>query len=188
VEITVAKDKRAHFRTSVDELPTNRKPNVQKVVQSGLVPKPWQELLDLIADKPVKTQQEMVAGRMALLRGRLEEEQKAYATMVDWKTFDAEVQGFVGSADAAMLFRLEDFTKLNDGLVQTMAVWGIRNVRAAAVRLTEGGVEIIRVKAIVPPKQRGGEGASVVFDEPGGDAPFPSEELMTKLQMINPGD
>lgn len=150
------------------------------LVQSGVVPKPWQELLDLIADKPIRTRQEMVAGKMALLRNKMEEEQEAYKTMIDWGTFDIEVQGYASSADADMLFQLEDFTKLNDGLVQTMAAWNIEGVQAAAIRLDEGGRNIIRVKVITPL-------GNVEFDED-GEQPFPTEELMTKLQMINPGD
>lgn len=150
------------------------------MVQSGSVPKPWQDLLDLIAPLPQKTKQEVVAGRMALLRHAMEEEKSAYKTMVDWGTFDVEVQGYAGSADADMLFRLEDFIKINDHLVTSMAAWNIQNVKAAAVRMNEDGKEIIRVKAIT-------SAGNVVFDEPAGD-PFPSEELMTKLQMINPGD
>lgn len=182
----MAPNKRPTFSTSVSELPSKTKPNVQKVVQSGLVPEPWKELLELVAPLPAQTRAEAIAGRMALLRHKLEEEQEAYRTMLNWDTFDAQVQGYAGSADADAMFRLEDFVKLNDALAIAMRQWGLTGIRAAVVRISERGTEVLRVKALLPPADKFASPQSVIFDEP-ADGPFPSDELLTKMQLINPG-
>lgn len=145
---------------------------MQKVVQSGVLSKPWQDLLDGLAGLPAKTMMECIAGKMALLRNQLAEAEY-YKNMTDWDAFSAQLKGFDGMATADGLFRLEDFAKLNEDLMGAMSQWGCKGVRAAAVRL-DGG---IRVKAIV-----GNE--HVFFDEPGEG--FPTEELLTKLRMVAP--
>lgn len=173
----MAAGKRAGFSTSIDELPSNSGRHVQKVLQSGILSKPWQELLEAVAGAPIKTAQEMIAGRMALLRNMLEEHQQGYREMLNWNDFNMQVQGFAMSADADALFRLEDFAKLNEALVDAMRRWGIVGVRAAVIR--EG--DSLRVKAIIAGRDAPN---SVMFEEP--PEGFPAEDLMTKLKMIQP--
>lgn len=147
------------------------------MVQSGLVSEPWKELLELTAGLPEKTQQEVIAGKMALLRHKLEEKKEGWIDMLAWKEFDFRIEGFVGTADAQALFKLQQFTAMNEILAKSMVEWNVKGLRAAAI--CDGGVTA-RVKAVVGPDN------SVEFAEPIED--FPSEELMTKLLMIAPGE
>lgn len=152
---------------------------MQKVVQSGLLSKPWQDLLELITPLSPQTRQEVVCGKMTLLQNQMQEEKEAYKTMLDWKTFDLQVQGYSGSGTADALFRLENFVKLNGLLVDAMAKWQIKNIKAAVVHECLHGVDTTRVKAVTPHGE-------VEFIEPLEG--FPGEDLMTKLQLINPPD
>jgi len=76
------------------------------------------------------------------------------------------------SDDPQMLFKLEDFMNLNSALKDRLREWGVKDIRAAAVRIDE---HTLRVKAIT-------QAGSVLFDEPSEG--FPNEELLTKLRMI----
>lgn len=121
----------------------------------------------------------MIAGRMALLRNKLEGEQEAYREMLNWNDFNMQVQGFAASADADAMFRLEDFAKLNEDLVTAMQKWGIERVRAAVIREGNG----LKIKAIVRTSDLP-EPQHVMFEEPSEG--FPSEDLMARLKMIEP--
>ena len=148
---------------------------MSKVVQSGLVSKPWKELLELIAGLPERTQQEVIGGKMALLRHKLEEEHgESWKKMLNWDKFNVEIDGFNGNADASALFRLQEFTELNNRLQNGLRAWIITTLNAAAI--AEGST--VRVKAVVGPAN------SVEFMDDA--SAFPSEELMTKLLMIAP--
>jgi hypothetical protein len=148
---------------------------VSKVVQSGLVSEPWKELLELTAGLPQKTQEEVIAGKMALLRHRLEEKHgDGWEKMLNWGSFKIQLEGFNGDADAGALFRLQEFTALNETLQKHLELWNITTLNAAAI--AEHGM--VRVKAVIGPDN------SVEFDEPKAD--FPSDQLMTQLRMIAP--
>ena len=170
----MAKGKQVGFSTSIEQFPTNTKPNVPKVVQGNVLSQSWEELLDLAATLPPRTRAEVVMGRITLLKHKIEEENNAYKNMMEWGTFHAEVEACMNNTqDATTLFRLQDFTDLNEKLVKAMERWNIRGVKAAVVRIDH----FLRVKAIT-------SAGSIIFDEdPEG---FPSEELMTKIQLINP--
>lgn len=150
---------------------------MSKVVQSGLVSQPWKELLELTAGLPHKTQQEVIAGKMALLRHKLEEEQEGWINMFAWDEFNVKIAGFVGNADAQALFRLQEFTAMNETLAKRMVEWNIKGLRAASI--CDGGVTA-RTKAVLSADN------TVEFSEPMDE--FPSDELMTKLLMIAPGE
>lgn len=148
---------------------------MSKVVQSGLLSQPWQELLELTAGLPQKTQEEVVAGKMALLRHKLEEKHgDGWEKMLNWGSFKIQLQGFNGDADAGALFRLQEFTALNETLRKHLELWSITTLNAAAI--AEDGV--VRVKAVIGPNN------SVEFTET--KAEFPSDQLMTQLRMVAP--
>lgn len=148
---------------------------MSKVVQSGLVSEPWKELLELTAGLPHKTQQEVIAGRMALLRQKVENKyDERWEKMLNWPAMKMELKGFNGDPDAGALFRLQGFVALNEMLQNAMEHWNITTLNAAAIE--ENGV--VRVKAIVGP------GNDVEFQEPRDG--FPSEQMMTQLRMIAP--
>lgn len=151
---------------------------MSKVVQSGLLSQPWEELLTLTAGLPQKTQEEVIGGKMALLRHNLEAKHgEDWAKMLNWEAFGAEIKGFTGDADATALFRLQEFVGLNEKLTLELARWNVpKGLRCAAI--AEGGT--VRVKAVLGPDN------SVEFKEPVQD--FPSETLMTQLVMIAPED
>lgn len=150
---------------------------MQKVVQSGLVSEPWKELLELTAGLPQKTQEEVIAGKMALLRHNLEGKYgEKWQTMLNWGSFKIQLDGFNGGADAGALFRLQEFTALNETLQKHLELWNITTLNAAAI--AEHGV--VRVKAVIGPDN------SVEFEEPKSD--FPSDQLMTQLRMIAPDE
>ena len=143
-----------------------------EVVQGRKLSQPWQELLDLVTPiKNPRTRTEMMAGKMRLLQQQSENEH------LDWKEFGNEVVGMASTATADAMFRLEEFMKLNEALTNEMARWNIKNVRAAVVHECTAGTDICRVKAITSQ-------GTVMFEEPLEG--FPAEDLMTKLQMINP--
>jgi hypothetical protein len=150
---------------------------VSRVVQSGLVSEPWKELLETCAGLPHKTQQEVIAGKMALLRHKLEEKKEGWIDMLAWKEFDVKVAGFAGDADAGALFRLQQFTAMNETLAKKMEEWNVKGLRAAAI--CDNGVTA-RVKAVLGPDN------NVEFAEPIEE--FPSETMMTQLLMIAPGE
>lgn len=146
---------------------------MQKVVQSGLVSEPWKELLELTAGLPQKTQEEVIAGKMALLRNQLEEKH-GWEKVLNWEKMGFELKGFDGDADAGALFRLREFVALNERLQNALQEWNITTLNAAAI--AENGTA--RVKAVL------GADNSVEFTEP-VDL-FPSEQLMTQLRLIAP--
>lgn len=146
------------------------------MVQSGLVSEPWKELLELTAGLPQKTQEEVIAGKMALLRHNLEEKygSEKWKKMLNWGSMKVHIDGFTGDADASALFRLQEFVSLNERLQTELERWNITTLNCAAI--PEHG--IARTKAVVGPDN------SVEFEEPLAD--FPSEQLMTQLRMIAP--
>lgn len=145
------------------------------MVQSGLVSEPWKELLELTAGLPQKAQEEVIGGKMALLRHKLEEAHgEDWSKMLHWEKFGIELKGFDGNADASALFRLQEFTAMNQSLQEALQKWNIKTLNAAAI--AEGTA--VRVKAVVGPDN------SVEFVE--DRDVFPSNELMTKLLMIAP--
>lgn len=125
------------------------------VVPGGLLPEPWQGLLDNAAPLPAKTLTEMLVGRLTVLQKRKDAGE------------DVEVDH-----DPQMMFKLEEFMRVNNLLKEQMRQWGMANLRAAAVRLDEN---TLRVKAIT-------QAGSVLFDEPSEG--FPTDEFLTKLRMI----
>lgn len=126
-----------------------------EVLQGGLLPEPWQGLLDSASNLPAKTLAEMVAGRMQIVKARLEA-----GEIVDV------------NEDPQLLFKLKDFMETNEYFREKLTEWGLPKLRAAAVRVD---ANTYRVNAITP-------AGSVIFDEPVEG--FPSEELLTKLRMI----
>lgn len=154
---------------------------MQAVVQGGVLSQPWKEFLDVLVGLPPKTMAEAIVGRTTLLQKKLDETNSGWREMMHWGSFDEEMQGMATSADALTLFRLQEFTLLNERLVNAMQTWGIKGVRAAAAVMEDDKEKFIRVRAIT-------SAGSVDFDEAycvDVFNHFPSEELLTKLQMIN---
>lgn len=144
-------------------------------MQSGILSKPWEELLALTAGLPQKTQEEVIAGKMALLRHKLEAKHgEKWERLFTDDAMGMNIDGFKGDADAGALFRLQEFVSLNEKLQDELARWNASGLKCAAI--AEHGR--VRVKAVLGPDN------AVEFEEPLDG--FPSEQLMTQLVMIAP--
>jgi hypothetical protein len=134
---------------------------VQKLVQGCELPKPWEDfLLGNVGKVSERTAMEMMAGRMQLLKVRAEE-----------MGLQASVPAS-GTELRKELFEMERFIALNSALDKAMQQWNMHFRVGAA--MVDGKVQ---VRAIVRSE------TVDFFEELEG---FPGEDLMAKLQMINP--
>ena len=156
----MAPNNRPAQRTSVPQFSPHAQPDVPELVQGDGVPEPWKELLDLIAAVPsADTRKEMVAGKLQLLKNKLED--NIGLPLKDEVSIKATI------------FRLEDFIGVNEKLMLSMKVWHIRNMKVAA--MVDLSSDRIHVRVNTP------QGNVDMYEPRVG---FPSEELMTKLRMI----
>lgn len=161
-----------------DDVPADTKQNVPEVLSGSVVSKSWEEFLNQFTHLSERTKQEVIEGRLTLLRNRMAARDKEVISFYEgFSVRDmAKLDAKQGEEEAQALFRLHDFERLNNCLIQWCKDWNI-SIKTACARVIEDSVEGIKVRAIT-------SAGNIDFFVPNTE-PFPNEELMTKLQLIN---